>query len=258
MSDPKTLLYRLPIGMALTLELAIAPGIAAPTSSPSLFASRSTIQLAQSSPPPPPKNPDRSSPGGRRNPSNCPQDAAAPTELILTALSPTMKPGLTLAEHPTFLVYVPKTSAKNAEFSLRNRDGRGVYRTMVALSNTPTLISLTLADQTPPLTVGQLYTWSFAIICNPSDRLDDRFVTGMVQRIELDSARLRQIQQAPPKEQVALYQKVDAWYDALTVLYQLRRNQFNDPSYNTAWRELLQSGGVNTMIDSNPEQGSPR
>ncbi|QLE56365.1 DUF928 domain-containing protein [Nostoc sp. TCL26-01] len=259
MSDPKTLLYRLPIGMALTLELAIAPGIAAPTSSPSLFASQSTIQLAQTSPPPPPKNPERSSPGGRRDPSNCPQDAAAaPTELILTALSPTMKPGLTLAEHPTFLVYAPKTSAKNAEFSLRNREGRGVYRTTVALSNTPTLISLTLPAETPPLTVGQPYTWSFAIICNPSDRLDDRFVTGMVQRIELDSARLRQIQQASPKEQVALYQKVDAWYDALTVLYQLRQKQFNDPSINTAWRELLQSAGINTMIDSNPEQGSPR
>lgn len=289
MSSPKTLLYRLSISIALTLEVAFSSAIASPARSPSFstiqFAAHGStlvplnkgetqallaplvkggwgdqpIQLAQSNPPPPRRNPDRSSPGGRRDPANCAQDPVpVATSPMLTALSPTTKPGLTVAEHPTFLVYVPKTSAKNAEFSLRSRDDRGVYRTTVALTNTPNLISLTLPAQTPPLTVGQPYTWSFAIICNPSDRLDDRFVTGMVQRIELDSTRLRQIQQAPPKEQVTLYQKANAWYDTLTVLYQLRRGQSGDPSISTAWRELLQSGGVDTMIDSNSEQGSPR
>ncbi|MBD2520542.1 DUF928 domain-containing protein [Nostoc sp. FACHB-973] len=259
MSNLKTLLYHLPIGIVLTLELARSPGIASPTPSQSFFANQFTIQLAQSNPPPPPTNPDRSSAGGRRNPSNCPQDTEAATSSpLLTALSPTTKPGFTLSEHPTFLVYVPKTSAKNAEFSLRSRGSRGIYRTTVALTNTPNLINLTLPTQTPPLTVGQPYTWSFAIICNPSDRLEDRFVTGMVERIDFDSARLRQIQQASLKEQVALYQKADVWYDALAVLYQLRRSQMNDPSINTAWRELLQSGGVDTMINSNLEKENPR
>ncbi|MDZ8088758.1 MAG: hypothetical protein RMY16_24865 [Nostoc sp. DedQUE12b] len=69
MFNLKTLLYHLPIGI-VTLELAIAPGIASPTLSQSLFANRSIIQLAQSNPPPPPTNPDRSSAGGRRDPSN--------------------------------------------------------------------------------------------------------------------------------------------------------------------------------------------
>ncbi|MBM0744408.1 DUF928 domain-containing protein [Phormidium sp. CLA17] len=263
MASSKTLLYCLPVGIALTLEVAmqigvIAPSIASPTQFQLSSASQSTIQLAQSNPPPPPKNPGRSSPGGRRNPSNCPQDAEAPSSPLLTALSPATKPGFTLAERPTFLVYVPKTSAKNAEFSLRSRGGRGIYRTTVALTNTPNLITLTLPAQAPPLTVEQPYTWLFAIICSPSDRLDDRFVTGMVQRIEFDSARLRQIQQAPPKEQVALYQKANAWYDTLAVLYQLKRSQLNDPSISTAWRELLQSGGVDTLIDSNLEKENLR
>lgn len=206
-------------------------------------------QLKQSNPPPPPTNPDSSAAGGRRAPSACPQDAgAATTGPALTALSPTTKPGLTLAERPTFLVYVPKTSAKNAEFSLRSREGRGVYRTTVALTNTPDIISISLPAQAPPLAVGKQYTWSLAVICNPNDRVDDQFVTSMVQRSELDPTRWSQIQQSPPKEQVSLYQKADAWYDALTVLFELQRTQPNDPSVRAMWRELLQSGGVSTMI----------
>ncbi|UBF30378.1 DUF928 domain-containing protein (plasmid) [Kovacikia minuta CCNUW1] len=252
MSHIKWLSNHIPVSM-VALGLAIVNSASAITPSvaialhgdgnPSMQGSQ-TIQLAQSNPPPPPRNPGRSSPGGRRDPSNCPQDAeASPGSPLLTALSPISKPGLTLAEHPTFLVYVPKTSATSAEFSLRSRDGRGIYRTTVALTKTPNLITLTLPAQTPPLTVGQTYTWSFAIICNPNDRLDDRFVTGMVQRIEVEPARLRQIQQASPRDQVALYQQANAWYDTLAVLYRLHRSQTSDPGINTIWRELLQSGG---------------
>jgi hypothetical protein len=209
-------------------------------------------QLKQSNPPPPPENPDSSAPGGRRAPTACPQDAGSATAgLPLTAFSPTTKPGLTVAERPTFLVYVPKTSAENAEFSLRSRDGRGVYRTTVALTNTPDIMSITLPAQAPPLEVGKQYTWSLAVICNPNDRVEDRFVTGTVQRTELDATRRSQIQQASPKEQVSLYQKADAWYDALTVLFELQRTQPNDPNISATWREFLQAGGVSSMIDSN-------
>ena len=253
--------------IALVLELTIVNTIVAigPStaierhgSERSLFSNVRKTQLAQSNPPPPPSNPGSSSAGGRRDPANCPQDMGASTRPLLTALSPTAKPGLTLAERPTFLVYVPKTSAKNAEFSLRNRMKQGIYRTMIALPTTPNLISITLPAQAMPLEVGKPYTWSFAIICNADDRLEDRFVTGMVQRIEFDATRLRQIQQAPPREQAALYQKADVWYDAIAVLYQLKRTQHNDPGISTAWRELLQAAGVDTIIDSNPENANTR
>ncbi len=290
----KSLLCSIPIGIALTLELAI-PHSATSLTIAQYFSVRSftsrrapiiplfkgdtepllaplfkggwgdqTVpnvaqvsevkhtQLKQSNPPPPPTNPDSSAAGGRRDPMACPQDAgAATTGPALTAFSPTTKPGLTLAERPTFLVYVPKTSADNAEFSLRSRDGRGVYRTTVALTNTPDIMSITLPAQAPPLEVGKQYTWSLAVICNQNDRVEDRFVTGTVQRTELDATRWKQIQQASPKEQVSLYQKADAWYDALAVLFELQRTQPNDPSITAMWREFLQSGGVSTMIDSN-------
>ena len=268
MSNIKKSPYNSPMSIALALGLAIvhttvaiAPSTATNfqgTGKPSI-ATVQDRQLAQSNPPPPPSNPGSSSAGGRRDPSHCPQDPVAPPNSpLLTALSPTIQPGLTLAEHPTFLVYVPKTSAKNAEFSLRSRDGRGVYRTMVALTNTPDLISIPLLARATPLELGKPYLWSFAIICTPNDRLNDRFVTGRVQRIALDPTRLQQIQRASLKEQVVLYQKAGLWYDALALLFQLKRSQPNDPSLGTAWRELLQAQGVNPLIDGNSEPASPR
>lgn len=205
--------------------------------------------FAQSNPPPPPSNPGSSSAGGQRDPSACPQDAdAVPTTPVLTALSPMLKAGLTLAEHPTFLVYVPKTSAKNAEFSLRNRAGHGVYRTAIALTSTPDLVRITLPVETKPLELDQQYRWSFAMICNPDDRLSDRFVTGRIQRIQLDPIRLRQLEESQPRQRISLYQKNDIWYDALALLFELQYRQSPDPSTVKTWREFLESGQVDPSI----------
>ncbi|MBD1867346.1 DUF928 domain-containing protein [Cyanobacteria bacterium FACHB-471] len=240
----QSLLCRLSIAVVLILELAIAPQATAVQQT-----------LKQTLPPPPPNNPGSSAAGGRRSASTCPQDAiAATTDPLLTALSPTTTPGLSLAERPTFLVYVPSTSAENAEFSLRSRDGRGIYRTTVPLTDTPTLISISLPDQVAPLEIGSLYTWSFAIICNPDNRLEDQFVTGSIQRIELNPVRLSQIEQSPPARRIALYQEDGIWYDALTLLFELKRSQPDDLSVDTTWREFLQSGGIDSTIDSNLDQ----
>jgi hypothetical protein len=233
--------YRFSIAFVLSLEVAIAP-------SPATALSQAS---KQSNPPPPPTNPGSSAAGGRRDPLACPQDAEATTASpTLTALSPITQAGLTLMERPTFLVYVPRTSAENAEFSLSSRDGHGVYRTTVALTNTPNIISITLPTQAESLEIGKSYNWSFAIICNPSDRLEDRFVTGSVQRIELDLTRLQQIEQADLIQRLMLYQEDDLWYDAIALLFELKRTQPNNPSIRAAWQEFLQSGGIDTMIGS--------
>jgi hypothetical protein len=240
----QSLLCRISIAVVLISELAIAPQATAVQQT-----------LKQTLPPPPPNNPGSSAAGGRRNLSTCPQDAiAATTGSLLTALSPTTTTGLSLAERPTFLVYVPSTSAENAEFSLRSQEGRGVYRTTVSLTDTPNLISIPLPDQIAPLEIGRLYVWSFAIICNPDNRLEDQFVTGSIQRIELNPDRLSQIEQSPPAQRIALYQEDGIWYDALTLLFELKRSQPHDPSINTTWSEFLQSGGIDSTIGSNLDQ----
>jgi hypothetical protein len=249
-------------GIALAL-LAVTPGLATDRSSDTSANTQEQVQASKvedtslklSNSPPPRTNPGGTVSGGRRDPLACPQDASMPkTDSGLIALSPTTKPGTTLAERPSFLVYVPKTSAKTAEFSLRDHNGRGVYRTSLALANTSGIISLRLPAQAPPLKVGEPYTWSFAVVCNPNNRLNDRFVTGMVQRIEFDPTRLRQIQQTPLKERVALYQQADVWYDTLAALFELQHTQPKDSSIQAIWDQLLQAGGVSVMLDKKLSQ----
>ncbi|MEP0873492.1 DUF928 domain-containing protein [Trichocoleus desertorum AS-A10] len=256
----KSLFCYTSISLALALELAIALNMTVtitPSTATTLSENgkRSVYQQARkpSPPPPPPTNPGSSAAGGRRNPAACPQDAVAGTKSsFLTAFSPTSKPGLTVAAHPTFLVYVPRTRAETAEFSLRNRAGQGIYRTTIALSNTPDIISITLPDQVAPLEIGRTYVWSFAVICNPTDRVADQFVTGIVQRTKLSLARLRQIEQTPPRQRLGLYQEDAIWYDAVALLFKLKRSQTNDSDISRAWRQFMQAGGMETMVNVSP------
>lgn len=262
----RALVYGAAAGVLLGLDLgtgaSASPQPGASTASAALTASpviQGDTRLKQSNPPPPPTNPGSSAPGGRRDAAACPQDAAqdagaAPSTAtpgpLLTALSPIAQPGITLATHPTFLVYVPTTSAENAEFSLRNQAGQGLYRTTLSLPPTPAIVSISLPEQTAALAAGNTYTWTFAIICDPDDRLSDQFVTGTIQRRELDPAQADQLEQASASDRLALYQQDGVWYDALALLLELRRTNPEDPNLTTTWHELLQSGGIDPPAET--------
>lgn len=263
----KFLLPLASLGVALTLELVIAPSVLARiqtrlASLPDKARLASLPSKARSHPnspnysshnhrqinaqlPPPPKNPDQTTGGGTRDGGRCPQDAM--TSQPLTALSPVTKSGLTVAEHPTFLAYVPQTAAQTAEFSLFDQNNQGIYQTTFALTNTPGIVSFSLPPKAPPLEIGKDYTWSLAMICNPKNRLQDQFVRGRIRRIQLDSALMNQIEKATPKERVSLYRSAGVWYEAILTLFDLQRSQPNDPSVSAAWKELLNSGGLNSI-----------
>lgn len=212
------------------------------------FVHNPNLKQSESDLPLPPRNPESSSAGGRRDRNLCPQDTVGPTPSpVLTALSPVSKPGLTLADDPTFWVYVPPTSALTAEFSLRTLDDQGIYRTTLVLDDIPGLVSVTLPADAPSLEVGTSYIWSFNLVCDPSNRLEDPFVTGNIQRRELEGDRSIQPDQLPLAEQVAFYGEQGFWYDALSALMELQRTQPTDPRLDEFWRDLLRLGGLEQL-----------
>ena len=264
----KFLLPLASLGVALSLELVIAPSVLASIqtqlaslpgktrlaslsgfarSHPKIsnYNSHHQRQINAQLPLPPPNNPDETRGGGTRDEGRCPQDAKTPQPL--TTLSPVTKPGLTVAERPTFLAYVPQTTAQTAEFSLFDHNNIGIYQTTFALTNTPGIVSFSLPPNAPPLEIGKDYTWSLAMICDPKNRLQDQFVRGRIRRTQLDSALMNQIEKATPKERVSLYRAADVWYEALFTLFELQRSQPNDSSVSAAWKELLNSGGLNSI-----------
>lgn len=164
----------------------------------------------------------------------------------LTALVPGRHLGLTQAERPDFLAYIPQTTAQTAEFSLFDQQMNGIYQMRVPVSKAG-LVSIRLPDRAPPLSKDTPYYWTVALVCNPSDRTEDWVVGGWIERAEPSAALKQQLANVTAVEQVALYAKQGFWYDALNTLVELQRTQTNHPTVVTRWAELMKSVGLDAI-----------
>lgn len=216
-----------------------------------------------------PKAPARLSPiSGRRagmgSRDNCPAVATA-----LTALVPLQEEqkvskqtdksvigiveGLTTSERPTFWFYVPYTqdlASSIAEFSLQDHGGKDVYRNAIALPPQPGIIAVSLPENIS-LEVGQTYRWYFKIRCRQQTTSVPVYVEGDIQRINLDARVTQELAAATnPQQKIFIYAKEGIWFNALTLLAQLRRANYRDPSVEADWQSLLQSAGLGHIATS--------
>lgn len=197
----------------------------------------------------------------------------------LTALVPASGIGETAAEYPTFSWYMPQTSASAMEFVLRDAKGNDIYRSHYALANfaaypgdsaalsslgtvnsaSPTLgvdrvsasriMSLTLPAfaNLSPLEIGQEYSWTLALICDPNERSKDIIASGAIKRVTPNPTLSRRIQQATPEDRVALYADARLWYETLSSLVELRRDRPDNNDLTQAWNKLLTSVGLDAI-----------
>jgi Domain of Unknown Function (DUF928) len=172
-------------------------------------------------------------------------------EKDLTALVPEYKIGndklvwgLTASKHPTLWFYIPysgdSVSQVSFELSLPTNENQTVYKTSIKLPQQPGFISVSLPKTIPPLAINKFYKWELGVTLNcPLNSYV--YVDGWIQRVNVDSGLSEQIAQATPKQQAGLYAESGFWYDALTILAQLRRTKQQDRSIAGDWVDLLQS-----------------
>lgn len=206
--------------------------------------------------------------GGASRPSaiKCRGDRAS--DVALTALIPHSNQGLTVASHPTFFVYVPPTSAPQIYFSLKDENNLGIYQTMLPISGQEGVISISLPTDQPALEIGQTYSWSVGLVCQPT-QTDMPWVKGTVQRVETEaSIAASQPGANPTIYRAVLYARSGIWYDTLTTLFQLRQpdNLTSDLTDNLTsnsngdraidrgllhqnWVNLLNSVGLEAIAD---------
>ena len=168
----------------------------------------------------------------------------------LTILTPTTNLGLTVTANPTFFVYMPRTSATAARFVLVDEENANrVYEKTFAIPTTPGIVSLKLSADNglPSLKLGKNYHEYISILCESQDRSGDIYVDGWVQRIELLPSLASQLEKASLDKRVALYQKNQLWYDALTTLAQERRLHPRDSVIADEWSTLLRSQGLDEI-----------
>jgi hypothetical protein len=180
--------------------------------------------------------------------SGCPVDGKP-----LTALVPSSQFGVTVADYPTFFVYMPPLSPQASplpvEFRLEDANGTLLYRTTFQSSGKSGILALTLSPQAglSPLKVDQDYTWSFSMICTAGDRSRDVAVEGLMRRVELNPTLKAQVMQASPVRQVELYAEAEIWHDALATLAQLRRNNPSDLVVAQQWQKLLSAADLSNL-----------
>lgn len=210
-------------------------------------------------PPLPPGQP----PGGRRyggaSRGQCPGAKLGLTALVPLIEQPTSVMnvwGQTTAERPTFWFYTPyvKDSAYLADFVLVDAELNPVYRQDVTLPSQPGVMSVSLPATISPLTTGKQYRWFLNVYCDRplgTASVDHRqkpqspiYVEGVIQRVNLNQVTVQQLQQAQPRQQVAIYASNGIWYEALTTVAQLRQKNPQDVILQQEWQDLLSSIGL--------------
>ena len=174
---------------------------------------------------------------GRRD-QLCSHSAAGPS---LRLLIPPGNQGITTATHPTFLAYLPQTSAKQAFLTLEGESNDYLYYSLVDLPETAGIVSFSIPETVPVLEPEQHYKFSLAIIHGQILDPNDPVIEGWIQRITPETVAEPQPSREALFELGAWYARNGIWFDALAILADLRAAEPDNLDAIAAWEELLQS-----------------
>lgn len=202
-------------------------------------------EIAQVTFNPPGKGQPRNTAGGAsRDGNSCVQEPQLSSGCV-TPLIPEADQGLTVAQRPTFYVYVPQTSAREIFFALKDENNQHHYQTNIPLTEGEgAVVAIALPDDAPALEIGQTYRWTFILIDETGLKPDSPGVQGDIRRVEAHSLTLGSEQTDPTLELAQQYGTAGIWYDMITTLAQLRQSSPNDPTILASWTGLLTSVGL--------------
>ncbi|MBR8835575.1 MAG: DUF928 domain-containing protein [Stigonema ocellatum SAG 48.90 = DSM 106950] len=196
--------------------------------------------------PPKAQAPKSTSGGASRGPSTCGADITTTTKASVTPLLPKTNIGLTVAEHPVILVYVPQTNAKKALFSLQDEQGKQYYQTNLPLPQKRGVMEVKLPGSVPALKADKNYQWFLAMICTEELEVDSPSVSGWIRRIESNGS----LNNKPTLELASNLARMGIWYDALSTLAELKRTQPNNPAVANSWRKFLEDVDLNAIAEA--------
>lgn len=183
--------------------------------------------------------PARTVGGGQRGGVSCLSISSNPP---LAALAPDNNVITTVSANPTLFFYVPKTELKSAELViLDDKTLEKVYQTKVDIKGAPGIIKLNIPSSVA-LKTGTQYSWRFSLFCNPEDLSKEQFVTGYIERTELNlDAKMKLEKAKEPLEKVEVYADAHIWQETLSLLAKMHYERPHDSNVTSAWREFLAS-----------------
>lgn len=131
--------------------------------------------------PPPKSGAPKGTSGGGTRPAGGSQ-CVARDAMPLQTLTPPTGVGYTMHQHPQFWVYLPPNKAIELEFTIQSIDSTAdddSYQVLIPAPRGSGWTALALPGNVPALKAQQLYRWSVALVCNPTDRpSNDAVVRG--------------------------------------------------------------------------------
>ena len=154
----------------------------------------------------------------------------------------------TIAAHPKFFVYIPKTSAQKAKFTLSSENENNPVEATFALTGTPGIVSFSLPANAPSLEVGKTYKWSVQIVCETGDgdQGGNPIAEGEIERIQPPDT-LVNIEKVAPSQRPKFYAEAQIWYDSVTTLAELQYSNPQNLILKEDWEDLLNSVHLNTV-----------
>lgn len=186
--------------------------------------------------------------GGASRGNGCPQEIINIGGCI-TPVMPNSNKGLTVSERPTFLFYIPETSAKEIFFSLADENKNNHYQTTIPINGKSGIVSFQLPTNAPTLAVGKNYKWTFVLVGEQGLRPDSPGVQGEIQRVEASSIMSSQLQKGTLLERAALYAQNGIWIETVQMLAEAKRSQPSDAQIASNWQQLLKLAGLEAIAN---------
>ncbi|MDJ0517494.1 MAG: DUF928 domain-containing protein [Trichodesmium sp. MO_231.B1] len=141
----------------------------------------------------------------------------------------------TLTSHPTFWLYIPRSSSIN--FVLRDKIERGdkiIYETKFNVESEPGFISWKLPSSAPPLEGS--YGWEFTFDCGD----DEQVVDGEIFREDATDNLMSELKLAETViDKIDVYQENSLFPESVNELVNLRQSNPDDPEINDRFKILL-------------------
>ncbi|GAX40419.1 hypothetical protein NIES4075_13840 [Tolypothrix sp. NIES-4075] len=166
------------------------------------------------------------------------------------ALAPLEDPEITTFSHPQLFFYVPQTNAQALELVIQDENQEVINKATFKTPAKSGIVSVIPANSTPELKIGKTYRWFFSAVCDQKERSRDLVVQGSIVRLAPDEKLQRDLASSNMRERANIYALSGSFTDALTNLWQLRRQRPNDAELKTDWQDLLRSVNLGGIADA--------
>ncbi|MBT9314833.1 DUF928 domain-containing protein [Leptothoe spongobia] len=150
----------------------------------------------------------------------------------------------TVNSYPTFWFYIPELLQKVevAEFMMQDENGKDIFEQPIYVRlETSGIVGLELPNQERPLVPNTPYHWYFSPICDSERPARNPSIDGWVERISTNTTVELQAQQDNVEMTIEELYSVNAWYDALALLLNLRCDDPKNSALGTYWPSMLEA-----------------